>query len=91
MKPISTWCNIVGCLRFLYWRQEFVLYKKTKLNPYATFCDPLFNGRNGFPFNVGNKESVCLSVYRLFDSSGSAMLLGEFDGAESRKATQKEK
>ena len=89
MKPISAWCNIVVVTIFVL-AAGFVLYKKTKLNPYATFAILYLMGGMAFHL-MWETKSQYVFQYIVCLIPVAAMLLGEFDGAESRKATQKEK
>lgn len=89
MKPTSAWCNIVVVTIFVL-AAGFVLYKKTKLNPYATFAILYLMGGMAFHL-MWETKSQYVFQYIVCLIPVAAMLLGEFDGAESRKATQKEK
>ena len=89
MKPISAWCNIVA-VTILVLAAGFVLYKKTKLNPYATFAILYLMGGMAFHL-MWETKSQYVFQYIVCLIPVAAMLLGEFDNSESNNVAKKEK
>ena len=89
MKPISAWCNIV-VVTILVLAAGFVLYKKTKLNPYATFAILYLMGGMAFHL-MWETKSQYVFQYIVCLIPVAAMLLGEFDNSESNNVAKKEK
>lgn len=89
MKPISAWCNIV-VVTILVLAAGLVLYKKTRLNPYATFAILYLMGGMAFHL-MWETKSQYVFQYVVCLIPMAAMLLGEFDGFESEDTSKKEK
>lgn len=89
MKPISAWCNIV-VVTILVLAAGLVLYKKTKLNPYATFAILYLMGGMAFHL-MWETKSQYVFQYIVCLIPVAAMLLGEFDDFDSEGTSKKEK
>ncbi|WP_202987223.1 hypothetical protein [Ligilactobacillus araffinosus] len=89
MKPISAWCNIV-VVTILVLAAGLILYKKTKLNPYATFAILYLMGGMAFHL-MWETKSQYVFQYIVCLIPVAAMLLGEFDDLDSEGSSKKEK
>lgn len=89
MKSIAAWCNIV-VVTVLVLSAGLVLYKKTRLNPYATFAILYLMGGMAFHL-MWETKSQYVFQYIVCLIPVAAMLLGEFDNSESDNAMKKRK
>lgn len=80
MKPISAWCNMI-VVTILVLSAGLVLYKRTRLNPYATFAILYLMGGMAFHL-MWETKSQYVFQYIICLIPVAAMLLGEFDNSK---------